>query len=112
MPALQVREMPDELYDRLKNSAKMNHRSLSQETVCMLESKLMPPRLKDSCMDSEIQKRNQRIEERRRAFEELECVNCITGEFTSTEINDIIESSRNEFESRIDLSELKIGEVH
>ena len=42
MPALQVRDMPEELYGCLKNQAKTNHRSLAQETIYVLEKSLTP----------------------------------------------------------------------
>lgn len=37
MPALQVRDFPDALYDQLKASAKEDHRSISQQTVAAVE---------------------------------------------------------------------------
>ena len=53
MPALQVREMPDELYARLKNSASRNHRSLAQENVNILENALMPQATSDVYFETE-----------------------------------------------------------
>ena len=40
MPALQVREFPDDLYARLKESAAMNHRSIAQQTIACVEAQL------------------------------------------------------------------------
>ena len=37
MPALQVRELPDEIYERLKAVAEAEHRSLAQQTIVALE---------------------------------------------------------------------------
>ena len=40
MTALQVRDMPEDLYETLKLSAKRNHRSISQETISLIEQGL------------------------------------------------------------------------
>ncbi len=40
MPALQVREFPDELYSQLKSFAAQNHRSIAQQTIACVESEL------------------------------------------------------------------------
>lgn len=45
MPALQVRDFPDDLYEMLKASAKANHRSLAQQTVAFVERGLRDERL-------------------------------------------------------------------
>ena len=37
MPILQIRNLSDEVYQKLKKSASLNHRSLAQEAVSMLE---------------------------------------------------------------------------
>ena len=44
MPALTVKNIPDELYDHLKASAQAHHRSLNSEMIHCLESALMPRR--------------------------------------------------------------------
>ncbi len=44
MPALTVKNIPDELYDHLKASAQAHHRSLNSELIHCLESALMPRR--------------------------------------------------------------------
>ena len=41
MPALQVRDFPDELYDELKAYAVKNHRSIAQQTIACIENELM-----------------------------------------------------------------------
>lgn len=38
MPALQVRDLPQDLYERLKERAELEHRSLAQETIVAIES--------------------------------------------------------------------------
>lgn len=40
MPALQVKDFPDELYDALKSYAAQEHRSMSQQTVVAVEEML------------------------------------------------------------------------
>lgn len=37
MPALQVRDFPDELYERLKECAAREHRSVAQQTIVAVE---------------------------------------------------------------------------
>lgn len=37
MPALQVKDFPDDLYAKLKECAARNHRSMSQQTVAYVE---------------------------------------------------------------------------
>ena len=37
MPALQVRDFPDELYAQLKESATADHRSIAQQTIVAVE---------------------------------------------------------------------------
>jgi len=43
MPALQVREMPNQLYEQLKARAELEHRSLAQQTIACLEESLNKP---------------------------------------------------------------------
>ena len=40
MPALQVRDFPDDLYEKLKACAAMEHRSVAQQTVALVEEGL------------------------------------------------------------------------
>lgn len=87
MPALQVRDFPQELYDQLKESAAEDHRSIAQQTVYAVEEMLrmrnirfIEPRYFKSVfndaetngdfedIDEECQKR---IEKRRKLFAEI-----------------------------------------
>lgn len=43
MPALQVRDFPDELYERLKAYAASQHRSVAQQTIVAVEQMLAHP---------------------------------------------------------------------
>ena len=40
MPALQVRDFPDDLYARLKEYAAKSHRSIAQQTIALVEAQL------------------------------------------------------------------------
>jgi antitoxin FitA len=40
MPALTIRNLPDEVYRRLKESARLNRRSLNSEAIVLLERSL------------------------------------------------------------------------
>ena len=40
VPALQVRDFPDGLYERLKTCAALEHRSIAQQTVALVEESL------------------------------------------------------------------------
>ena len=43
MPALQVREFPDDLYEQLKAYAASQHRSIAQQTIVAVEQMLAHP---------------------------------------------------------------------
>ncbi|MEM1042391.1 MAG: Arc family DNA-binding protein [Bacteroidota bacterium] len=45
MPALTVRNIPDRVYERLKERAGRNRRSMSNEIVTLLEEQLLPRRV-------------------------------------------------------------------
>ena len=123
MPALQVRDMPEELYGCLKNSAKTNHRSLAQETIYMLEKSLIPAQEK-TLQENGLQKNDpqesvlthpqenqhrfrasgevarERIEIRREVFAVLSQINAREREVTSKKIEQICEECKQEFDSR------------
>jgi plasmid stability protein len=42
MPALTIKNIPDELYDHLKVSAQVHHRSINSELIYCLETSLLP----------------------------------------------------------------------
>ena len=41
MPTLQIRDLPQDIYDKLVESAELNRRSLTQEAVTILENVLI-----------------------------------------------------------------------
>lgn len=43
MPALQVRDFPDDLYEELKERAREEHRSIAQQTIACVEQALSLP---------------------------------------------------------------------
>lgn len=45
MPSITIKNIPQELYEKLKITASLNHRSLNNEMINCLESVLMPRRL-------------------------------------------------------------------
>ncbi|USE34122.1 Arc family DNA-binding protein [Endozoicomonas sp. SCSIO W0465] len=45
MPALTIKNIPDTLYNRLKESATANHRSINSELIHCLEQTLLPKRI-------------------------------------------------------------------
>jgi plasmid stability protein len=45
MPTLTLKGVPDEIYERLKDSATANRRSLNSEIIARLEAQLTPRRI-------------------------------------------------------------------
>ncbi len=45
MPAITIKGVPQELYERLKRSAAAHHRSINSELIFCLETLLMPRRV-------------------------------------------------------------------
>ncbi len=45
MPSITLKRIPDDIYERLKASAKIHHRSLNSELISCLEMVLKPQRL-------------------------------------------------------------------
>lgn len=76
MPALQVRDLPQDLYDKLKARAEREHRSLAQETIVAIERHVDPATRPDEMparfrlVDEEAE-RQARIACRRRVLEEI-----------------------------------------
>ena len=50
MPTLTLQDIPDELYDKLKESASANHRSLDEEIIYLLKISLMPRRISSAVL--------------------------------------------------------------
>ena len=45
MPAITVKNIPEDLYSQLKRSAKLHHRSINSELIVCLEKVLIPQKL-------------------------------------------------------------------
>lgn len=45
MPSITVKNIPQELYDKLRIAATLNHRSINNEMISCVESILMPQRV-------------------------------------------------------------------
>jgi plasmid stability protein len=45
MPALTLKNIPDNLYDKLKRTAKSHHRSMNSEIIHCLETVLVPQKM-------------------------------------------------------------------
>nr|VFJ54794.1 MAG: Arc-like DNA binding domain-containing protein [Candidatus Kentron sp. FM]VFJ55648.1 MAG: Arc-like DNA binding domain-containing protein [Candidatus Kentron sp. FM]VFK10772.1 MAG: Arc-like DNA binding domain-containing protein [Candidatus Kentron sp. FM] len=45
MPALTIKNIPDHLYDALKNASRQNHRSINSEILVCIERALLPRRI-------------------------------------------------------------------
>lgn len=70
MPALQVRDLPQSLYDELSLRAKREHRSMAQQTVVAIEQHLhcVPAAARPL---TEEEERQARIAKRKALFEEI-----------------------------------------
>ena len=45
MPALTIKNIPDEVYQQLKRNAELHRRSINSEVIVCLESTLLPKRM-------------------------------------------------------------------
>lgn len=78
MPALQVRDLPQDLYDKLKYRAEKEHRSLAQQTIVAIEEHLGGEGLPSKTTTSHLRvinseaERKARIEKRRQVFERID----------------------------------------
>lgn len=107
MPALQVRDFPQDLYDGLKRCAEAEHRSLAQQTIQAVEEMLRTrneasaPRPTSIFEPDTEEARHNRIEERKALFAEIR-------KFAATlppDLPDVVEmcrESREELEQRGD----------
>lgn len=103
MPALQVRDFPQGLYDKLKLEAEAEHRSLSQQTVAIIEQHFNGPREPAASLrliDDEAE-RKARIARRERVFAEIEALPkfAVPDDFPS--IVEIIHEGREENDGRL-----------
>lgn len=110
MPALQVRDFPDDLYEELKDCAERNHRSIAQQTIVAVEEMLerqnglyfrggkqllRPACPRDLVFDTEAQ-RAERIEERKALFKEIGSLQWHGPKPTANEIVELVHGGRRE----------------
>jgi hypothetical protein len=80
MPTLQIRDVPQELYDRLVESAEINRRSLTQQAIVLLEE----------ATDNDLNKKKQR------KMEALERIKALRPHFSGISTEDIVASIRED----------------
>lgn len=116
MPALQVRDFPDELYEQLKAYAASQHRSVAQQTIVAVEQMLADanashywdgktlhypaPRPRIFSYDTEAE-RNARIEKRKELFARLERIEWKGPKPTADEIVAMVRGGHEERDQRI-----------
>lgn len=61
MTTITLKNIPDELHERLKESAVLHHRSMNKEIIARLEAQLMPPRQNAETKLAEIRALRQRL---------------------------------------------------
>ena len=104
MPSLQVRDVPQDVYDRFKQIAKSNHRSISQEAMFMIEKRCYPEKFAEPEKSREEILR-ERVEQRRQIFARLDEMNKGKKPIPWEERQRIYQESREDFERRTDCSQ-------
>lgn len=102
MPALQIRDLPQDLYDELKRRAEREHRSMAQQATVAIEQhlRLVPP----VRQPTEEEERQARIAKRRAIFERIDNLMedvRIPDDFPS--IVEIVHEGRREIDDRLGL---------
>ena len=79
MPAITIKNIPDNLYDKLKKTARSHHRSLNSEVIHCIETVLVPQKM-------DIAERLQRAQKLRARIP--------AGEISLADIDDVINQGR------------------
>lgn len=79
MPTLQIRNLPQELYDKLKRSARKSKRSMTQEAILLLQNSL-----------------ETNLEERKRRVTDLQALNEKVAKPEGANIEEIIQWIRED----------------
>ena len=79
MPAITIKNIPDNLYDKLKKTARSHHRSLNSEVIHCIETVLVPQKM-------DIAERLQRAQKLRAQIP--------AGEISLADIDDVINQGR------------------
>lgn len=72
MPALTVKNIPDELYDHLKVSAQIHHRSINSELIHCLERSLLPRKAKPQELVAEARALRQHVRATRVSAQDID----------------------------------------
>ena len=72
MPALQVRDFPDDLYEQLKAYAASQHRSIAQQTIVAVEQMLEAADAQHYWDGHDLHRLERRIEKRKELFAEID----------------------------------------
>ena len=125
MPALQVRDFPDDLYERLKEYAADQHRSVAQQTIVAVEQmlaradepgyhwdgeRLRCPRPRYFDFDTEAA-RAERAKRRKELFAEMRKLTWKGPEPTADEIVAMVREGREERTDRIMEATFEFGKV-
>lgn len=115
MPALQVRDFPDDLYEQLKAYAASQHRSMAQQVIVAVEQMLAHPqashywdgermyRAVRPVPDFDTQEeRAARIEKRKKLFAEIEKMPKVEVPADFPDTVELIRQGREERDARID----------
>jgi plasmid stability protein len=71
MPAITVKNIPDNLYSQLKQSAKVHHRSINSELIVCLEKVLIPQKISKDILLSSARSIRDRLNKLKVTEEEL-----------------------------------------
>jgi plasmid stability protein len=72
MPAFTIKNIPEELYDRLKESARVHHRSVNREILHRLELSLRSERKTASEILADVREIHAAMGDRTLTFEEID----------------------------------------
>lgn len=112
MPALQVRDFPDDLYTQLKTSAQRNHRSMAQQVIAYVEQGMRaesdeqgglgaarrPAKMYD--FDTLVE-RERRIQKRKALFKEIEALPWKGDKPSAEDVVAMIRQDREERDNRV-----------
>lgn len=123
MPALQVRDFPDDLYEQLKAYAARQHRSVAQQTIVAVEEMLERQNTSHSCDGEQLyramrprldfdteEQRAARIEKRKKLFARMDEITWKKPKPTADEIVAMVREGREERDQVFDeLMPLVVG---
>ena len=103
MPALQIRDLPQGLYDELKLRAEREHRSLAQQATVAIEQhlRLVPPTEQPARPLTEEEERQARIAKRKAIFARIDAMPKVEIPDDFPDIVEIIHEGRGERLDRI-----------